>query len=275
MAKQNKIKPVALVTGASSGMGKDVALRLVAAGYAVYGVGRRVDKMQELAALGGVVLAVDLNDESAIDAAIDRVRSDHARIDVLINCAGYGQYGAIEDVPLAEARRQMEVNLFGLARITQLCLPIMRAQGKGKILNVSSIGGKIYTPLGGWYHASKFALEGWSDVLRNEVRGFGIDVIVIEPGGIETEWSAIASAEAKRLSGHGPYAGLVEAFSNAGTKLGSAPSPTVISDLMLQAIRAKKPRPRYVGGQMARPLLFLRKCLPDRLFDRLIMASFR
>ena len=197
------------------------------------------------------------------------------RLDVLINCAGYGQYGALEDVPIELARRQLEVNLFGLARLTQLCLPTMRAQGAGRIINVSSIGGKIGTPLGGWYHASKFALEGWSDVLRNEVSGFGIAVVVIEPGGIETEWSDIAAKEARRHSGDGAYGKLVLSFEKAQAGMTSLPAAAVISQLVLKAIKARRPRPRYVGGYLAKPLLLLRHWLSDRAFDRLIMTSFR
>lgn len=270
-----KQRKVALITGASSGMGRDFALRLIAEGYIVYGAARRTDRMQDIVDKGGTALAMDLTDETSLVAGVERIISDEGRIDVLINNAGYGQYGAIEDVPIELARLQFEVNLFGLARLTQLCLPHMRAQKSGRIVNISSIGGKINTPLGGWYHASKFALEGWSDVLRNEVRSFGINVIVIEPGGIASEWSGIAGDEAKRHSERGAYDKLVAAFVKAQARLKNAPQPGVISDLVVTALNSPKPRTRYAGGQMASLLLFLRHWLSDRMFDRIVMSSFR
>jgi NAD(P)-dependent dehydrogenase (short-subunit alcohol dehydrogenase family) len=268
-------KPVALVTGASSGMGQDFALRLLDEGHIVYAAARRLDRMQEIVDKGGRSVAMDVTDDASMRAGVEKIISECGRIDVLINAAGYGQYGAIEDVPLELARRQMEVNLFGLARLTQLCLPHMRERRSGRIINISSIGGKITTPLGGWYHASKFALEGWSDVLRNEVRGFGIEVVVIEPGGVQSEWSGIATNEAERISGNGVYGGLVRAFARAQSNVRQAPPPSVISALVIKAVRAARPRTRYVGGLLARPLLFLRGWLSDRTFDRLVMSAFR
>ena len=145
--------------------------------------------MAELATAGAALLKLDLTDDASIVAAVNAIKSEAGRIDVLVNNAGYGSYGALEDVPLSEGRRQFEVNVFGLARLCQLVLPMMRAQKSGKIVNITSIGGKIWEPLGGWYHATKFAVEGLSDCLRVEVAPFGIDVIVIEPGAIRTEWA--------------------------------------------------------------------------------------
>ena len=267
-------QPVALITGATSGMGKDFALRLLAEGYRVYGAGRRTDRLQPIIDQGGIGLAMDMTDEASITAGVEQLLQESGRLDVLINCAGYGQYGALEDVPMELARRQMEVNLFGLARLTQLCLPTLRQQGSGIIINVSSIGGKIATPIGGWYHASKFALEGWSDVLRNEVSRFGIKVVVIEPGGIKTEWGGIAIDEAKRHSGQGPYQKLVQSFADAHSRMTKLPPASVITDLVMKAIKTPKPKARYVGGYLAKPLLWLRRWLSDKNFDRLIMSSF-
>jgi NAD(P)-dependent dehydrogenase (short-subunit alcohol dehydrogenase family) len=266
-------KRVAFVTGASSGMGKDIALRLIAEGYTVYGGARRVARMADIAAAGGDAIELDMTDDASIVAAVDRVLREQGRIDVLVNNAGYGQYGALEDVPVSEGRRQFETNLIGLARLTQLCLPQMRAEKFGKIINISSIGGKFAFPLGGWYHASKFALEGYSDALRNEVRQFGIDVIVIEPGGIQSEWEGIAAQEAERFSGRGAYAQMVAKF--RGLQGRKAPPPSLVSDLIVKALRAKRPSTRYHGGLMAGPLLFLRRWLSDRMFDRLIMQAFK
>ena len=192
-----------LVTGASSGMGKDIAKRLLAAGYEVYAGARRIDRKADLRLAGAHTLPLDVTVERSIMEVADQIAKTTGRVDRLVNAASYGQYGALKDVPMDEARRQMETNLFGLARLAQLCLPTMRAQGSGRILNISSIGGKFALPLGGWYHASKFALEGYSDALRNEVRQFGIDVVVIEPGGFASEWESIAADAAKRVSGSG------------------------------------------------------------------------
>lgn len=174
---------------------------------------------------------------------------------------------------MQEGRRQLEVNLIGPARLVQLCLPHMRARRFGKIFNISSVGGKFATPLGGWYHTSKHALEGYSDSLRNEVHPFGIDVIVIEPGAIESEWSSIAADEAKRYSGQGAYAALVAKFSRMENLKG--PPPKVISDLVVKALRAKVPATRYHGGGHAGSLLRMRRWLSDRAFDKIIMAAFR
>ena len=207
--------------------------------------------------------------------AVARIVRDRGRIDVLVSNAGYGQYGALEDVPIQEGRRQMEINLIGVARLTQLCLPHMRARGRGRIVNISSIGGKLATPIGGWYHASKFALEGYSDALRNEVRQLGIDVIVIEPGGVASEWSGIASNEARRHSGNGAYATLALKFSEMQAQQRKLPGPRVISDLLVKALKSRRPRARYHGGFLAGPLLFLRRHLSDRLFDRLVSAAMR
>lgn len=268
-------KPVALVTGASSGMGKDFALRLLAEGYAVYGAARRVERMADLAAAGCSVIALDVTDDASMVAAVGQILGETGRIDVLINNAGYGQFGALEDVPMDEGRRQLETNLIGPARLIQLCLPHMRARRFGRIFNISSIGGKLATPLGGWYHASKYALEGYSDSLRNEVSQFGIDVVVIEPGGIETEWSGIATDEAERYSGQGAYAAYVAKFRQRQAQLGKNPPPSIITNLIVKALKAKRPATRYHAGKLAGPLLFLRRILSDRMLDSLILSAFR
>nr|WP_063570548.1 oxidoreductase [Luteibacter rhizovicinus] len=270
-----KTKPVALITGASSGMGKDFALRLLSEGYSVYGAARRIDRMQDIETAGGTALALDVTEDATMVAAVERIVREHGRIDVLINSAGYGQMGALEDVSVEAARRQLEVNLIGLARLTQLCLPHMRARMFGKIINISSIGGKCAFPLAGWYHASKFALEGYSDALRMEVRPFGIDVIVIEPAGTESEWFPVAIAEVEQHSAKGAYSKLVEAMKNSPS-WGRKMSPVeVITHLVVKALKAKTPRPRYHGASGAGLILFLRHMLSDRMFDRLVMSQFR
>jgi NAD(P)-dependent dehydrogenase (short-subunit alcohol dehydrogenase family) len=268
-------KPVALITGASSGMGKDFALRLLAEGYIVYGAARRVDRMQDIEARGGHVLAMDVTDDVTMVAGVEQIVREQGRIDVLINNAGYGQMGALEDVPMDAARRQIEVNLIGVGRLTQLCLPHMRERKFGKIINVSSIGGKCAFPMAGWYHASKFALEGYSDALRMEVRPFGIDVVVIEPGGTESEWFPVAIAELEQKSANGAYAHFVNAIRKSPAWNRKMPAPKVITDLVVKALQAGSPRARYSGASGAGVILFLRRVLSDRMYDRLIMSQFR
>jgi NAD(P)-dependent dehydrogenase (short-subunit alcohol dehydrogenase family) len=263
----------AFVTGASAGIGEATARALLAAGYRVFAGARRLDRMAGLAAAGATLLKLDLTDDVSIVAAVNTIKNEAGRIDVLVNNAGYGSYGALEDVPLDEGRRQFEVNVFGLARLCQLVLPTMRAQKSGKIVNVTSIGGKIWEPLGGWYHATKFAVEGLSDCLRVEVAPFGVDVIVIEPGAIRTEWAGIARDGLLQMSGGSAYAELAKRharmLATADTSSLASP-PEVVARTIVRAVTARRPKTRYATGGGARTILFLRKILPDRMFDRLI-----
>ncbi|MFC9685804.1 oxidoreductase [Streptomyces sp. NPDC056948] len=266
----------ALVTGASSGIGEATALKLQSLGYTVYGAARRTDRLQKLADGGIRPLAMDVTDDDSMRAGIDRIVSETGRIDVLVNNAGYGSYGAIEDVPLSEGRYQFEVNVFGAMRLAQLALPHMRAQRSGSIINITSMGGKIHTPLGGWYHGTKFALEALSDCLRLELKPFGIDVVVIEPGGIKTEWGSIAADGLRKASSDGAYAQQANAVatsmtSEANTKRMS--SPQVIADAIGKAVTARKPKTRYATGFGARPMITLRRLLPDRGFDTFISRA--
>ncbi|MFE2350091.1 oxidoreductase [Kitasatospora cineracea] len=266
----------ALVTGASSGIGEATALKLQELGYTVYGAARRTDRLEQLADRGIRPLAMDVTDEDSMRAGIERIVAETGRIDVLANIAGYGSYGALEDVPLDEARYQFEVNVFGAIRLTQLVLPHMRARRSGTVVNVTSMGGKIYTPLGGWYHGTKFALEALSDCLRLETKPFGIDVVVIEPGGIATEWGAIAADKLEKSSTGGPYTAQAAAVasslrSEANAKRNSP--PTVIADAIAKAVTARRPRTRYATGFGARPLIALRRILPDRAFDAVISRA--
>lgn len=188
-----------LVTGASSGIGKATAIYLSQKGYNVYGAARRNDRLQILGGYGVKAISMDVTDEESIINGFTKIIRETGGIDILINSAGLGSYGALEDVPMAEARNQMEINLFGATRLIQLVLPGMRKKGYGKIVNISSVGGKIGLPMGSWYHASKFAIEGLSDALRNEVRLFDIDVIVIEPGGTKSEMIDIGGQDLSRI----------------------------------------------------------------------------
>lgn len=270
------MKKVALVTGASSGIGEASVRRLLAAGFTVYAAARRVDKMQPLAAAGAKVLSLDVCDDASMVTAVEHILNESGRIDVLLNNAGYGAYGALEDVPMSEARRQVEVNLFGLARLIQLVLPAMRAQQSGRILNVSSIGGKIHEPFGTWYHATKFAVEGLSDCLRMELAPFGIDVVVIEPGAIKTEWAGIAAQSMLDASGNTAYrsGALAHAAMFAGAEQNSS-DPKLIADVVLRAVQARRPRTRYAAGMGAKPILFLRWLLSDRAFDGFMRLTER
>ncbi len=248
-------------------------MSLLREGYIVYGAARRIERMGEIEAAGGIALAMDVTDDAAMVSAIDRILRDQGRIDVLVNNAGYGQMGALEDVPMEVARRQLEVNLIGVARLIQLVLPHMRARQFGKIVNISTIGGKNAGPIGGWYYASKHALEGYSDTLRMEVEPFGIDVIVIEPGGIDSEWAEIAFDSAREYSAKGAYGPVLAAMLNLPILKRKMPSPRIITDLLLKALNSKRPRARYHGGHMAGLILFLKWILPDRMMDRVIMGS--
>ncbi|GIE78516.1 short-chain dehydrogenase/reductase [Actinoplanes philippinensis] len=266
----------ALVTGASSGIGEATAQKLHELGFTVYGAARRVDRLEKLAAAGIRPLAMDVTDDESMQAGVKRIIAETGRVDVLVNNAGYGSYGSIEDVPLAEARAQFEVNVFGAARLAQLVLPHMRAQHSGTIVNITSMGGKIYTPLGGWYHGTKFALEAISDCLRLEAKPFGVNVVVIEPGGIATEWGGIAADKLRDASGHGAYAKQAEAVAAAlGSEANSRRNspPSVIADAIGKAVTARRPKTRYAVGFGARPLIASRRVMSDLAFDTLILRA--
>ena len=267
----------ALVTGASSGMGEEIARTLHKLGYTVYAAARRTDRLEQLATIGIHALTMDVTDDESMTSGIEKIITETGHIDVLINNAGYGSFGAIEDVPIDEARRQFEVNVFGLARLTQLVLPHMRAQRSGTIINISSIGGRFTTLLGGWYHASKHAVEALSDALRMETAPFGIDVVVIEPGLIRTEWSGIAANHLEETAEGSAYASQIKAVANSmrseSTNKRQSP-PSVIADTVKKIVTARKPRTRYVVGFAAKPLVTLRRLLPDRAFDYVVSIVF-
>jgi len=272
------MKKVALITGASSGMGKSAANILHNQGYIVYGAARRTEEMNDLKEKGMGVVSLDLTNDESIVNAVNTIIDKEGKIDILINNAGYGSYGAVEDVSIAEAKRQFEVNLFGLARITQLILPAMRRHKSGRIVNISSMGGKIYTPFGAWYHATKHALEGWSDCLRLEVKEFGIDVVVVEPGGIKTPWGIIAAENLRKISGNGAYANLARKVANSTTERYSGNGLTdvdVLGKVIAKAATDRNPKTRYIKGFMALPLIAIRKWFGDKLFDKLMMSQVK
>ena len=267
------MQKTALVTGASAGIGEATVKRLLKDGYKVFAAARRLDRMAPIERLGAELIDLDLTDDASIVAAMEKLRAAAGRLDLLVNNAGYGSYGAIEDVPMEEARRQMEVNVFGLARLCQLATPLMRAQRSGTIVNVTSIGGKMGEPFGGWYHATKYAVEGFSDCLRMELRPFGIRVVVIEPGAIRTEWGGIAHRSLVERSGGSAYAPWARrhaaALSNAESGSFASP-PEVVANTIARAVAARRPRIRYGTGGGAKVFLFLAHWLPDRWKDALM-----
>ncbi|MEN9640052.1 MAG: hypothetical protein RLZZ262_1921 [Bacteroidota bacterium] len=274
---QNTMNPkVILITGASSGMGKSSALQLIAEGHRVYTVARRIEQMQDIAAAGGFPMQMDVTQDQEVIAVVQNIIEKEGRIDVLWNNAGFGLYGAVEDIPLQEARRQFEVNVFGLAAITQKVLPFMRKANSGTIINTSSMGGKMYTPMGAWYHASKHAVEGFSDCLRLELADFNINVVVLEPGIIETEFGDVMLNNISRYSLKTAYAELTKKLVAATKKnydRGRASKPVVIAKTISQIVRSNRPKTRYRIGKFAKPMVWLRIYLGDRMFDKIIMSQ--
>ena len=263
---------VALVTGASSGIGNETARLLIQKGFTVYGAARRVEKMADLKAAGVKLLAMDVTDEDSMVKGVNEILQNEKRIDILVNNAGYGSFGALEDVPISEAKYQFEVNIFGLARLTQLVLPTMRAQHSGKIINISSIAGSFGEPHGAWYHATKYAVEGLSDSLRMELKQFNIDVVIIKPGAILTEWSNIARENLLKISGNSDYKilankhfAMLKKFDQNGSK------PIVVAKTIVKAVLAKRPKTRYATGGGAKMILFARRILSDKMFDKLLL----
>ncbi len=271
-------KPVVLVTGASSGLGKDFCIKLLDEGYTVVAAARRIERMEDLKDLGADTFKFDITNEDDIVALVAHVKSRHGRLDVLINNAGYGEYGAVETVPLDAARYQFEVNLFGLSSLTTKAIPIMREQGKGRIINISSIGGRVYSPLGAWYYASKHALEAWSDCLRFELKPQGIDVVIIEPGLIATEFGEVVAPLLIKRGKDTPYEELtnknIAMFKETEEKSLSSP-PAVITKLVMRAIQAKKPRMRYVGGKYGKASLFMRRYLGDVAYEDILTGMLK
>ncbi|MFB4268740.1 oxidoreductase [Nonomuraea sp. GTA35] len=267
------MEKVVLVTGASAGIGKATALELIRAGHIVYGAARRVPKMADIREAGGHVLELDARRPEDLERVVASVVEEQGRIDVLINNAGTVLHGAAEDIPLDLARDQFEVNVFAPARLIQLALPHMREQGSGTIVNVSSIGGEIALPLGCWYYATKHALEAYSDSLRMEVEPFGIDVVIIQPGIIKTEFEDRTAQELREISGATAYGAMAEAMAmRAETQLGDdsqGSDPGVVAAAIRQAVEAGKPETRYAVGWLADKLLELNRTLPDREFDKL------
>ncbi len=263
-----------LITGASSGIGKETTKLLLQKGYIVYAAARRLERMKDLESLGARLLEIDLTKDASMVNGIHTIMVESGQLDILINNAGYGSYGALEDVPLSEAKYQFEVNLFGLARLCQLAIPYMRKQQSECIVNISSIGGEAGEPHGAWYHATKFAVEGLSDSIRMELKQFGIKVIVIQPGAIKTEWNAIAREHLLKVSGNTAYKKLAHKhakFLKAADEGKFASEPIVIAKTIAKAIDAKNPKTRYAVGGGAKFAKFMRSILTDKAHDNMML----
>jgi len=271
----NNDSRVALVTGASAGIGKQLVRRLLREGWTVYGAARRLEQMADIAAEGARVLRMDVADEASMTSGVQQLLAAEGRIDALVSNAGYGSYGALEDVPIAEAKRQFEVNVFGLVRLSQLVLPSMRSAGRGRIVNISSMGGRGWTALGGWYHATKHSVEVLSDAMRVEVAPFGVQVVVVQPGRIESEWSGTAAATLRASGARSAYRERIEPFAALLEDYGGAASPEVVSDAVVRALSSAAPRRRYATPLEARAAILLHWLLPDAAWERLTALGLR
>jgi NAD(P)-dependent dehydrogenase (short-subunit alcohol dehydrogenase family) len=271
-----------LITGCSSGIGRATAAFLAQRGYKVWATARKRESLSDLEALGCRTLSLDVVDERSMEAAVRAVEAEDGAVGILVNNAGYSQSGAVEAVPIERVRAQFETNVFGLVRLTQLVLPKMRAQRWGRIVNLSSMGGKLVFPGGGYYHATKYAVEAISDALRFEVRGFGIAVVLIEPGLIKSGFSEAAVSGMDPVKGAAdPYAAFHDSVARAtkdsyekGPLARFAGVPEDVAKAIHKAIEADKPKARYTVSGSAKILLAQRRLLSDRTWDRFLRTNF-
>ncbi len=296
MASTTRRDPV-LITGCSSGIGRAAAISLNSAGFPVYATARNTEALADLAGRGIHTLALDVTDETSMTRAVAAVEDAEGWTGVLINNAGYGLYGPVEQQPMTEIRRQFETNVFGPVRLIQLVLPGMRARGRGRVLNVSSMGGRATLPGGAFYHASKYAIEAISDALRMEVAEFGIDVVLIEPGPVNTPWNDVATASLSTAApgagdaGPGPAgdgsdrddpyaafkaavaASFVTAHNGPLARLGS--SADDIAAVITHAVTARRPRTRYLINPVAKSVVTLNRLLPGRAYDAVVRRQYK
>jgi short-subunit dehydrogenase len=273
-----KSRPV-LITGCSTGIGRATAERLTDEGYNVHATARRLESIADLAAKGMKTHALDVTDEDSMEAAVAEVEKD-GPVGALVNNAGYSQSGAIETIPMASVRKQFETNVFGLIRMCQLVLPGMRGAGSGRIVNLSSMGGKLVFPGGGIYHATKHSVEALSDALRFEVREFGVDVAIIEPGLIVTDFGETAAGSLAEVEEHGPYADFnadvakvtANAYKGGMAKLGAGPE--AVAQKISKALSANRPNTRYKVTASARLVMGMRRLMSDRMWDRFVRSQY-
>jgi NAD(P)-dependent dehydrogenase (short-subunit alcohol dehydrogenase family) len=276
------VSRVVLITGCSTGIGRATAERLAARGWRVYATARDVEKIKFLADRGCMVLPLDVTDEASMRTAVGEVERREGAVGVLVNNAGYSQSGAVESVPMGKVRRQFETNVFGLVRMCQLVLPGMRRQRWGRIVNISSMGGRLTFPGGGHYHATKYAVEAISDALRFEVAGFGVGVVVVEPGLIRTGFADAATGSMEgAATTEGPYASFNAAVAKAvrdnyerGPFLRLGGGPETVATTIERAITAERPRARYAVTPSAHLFIGLRRLLPDRAWDALVSTVY-
>jgi len=267
-----------LITGCSSGIGHATAALLVREGWTVYATARRPEALSDLERAGCRTLALDVTDEDSMTAAVNAVVDAEGAVGVLINNAGYSQSGAVESVPMEQVRRQFETNVFGLIRMCQLVLPGMRDQHSGRIVNLSSMGGRLTFPGGGMYHATKYAVEAISDALRFEVRGFGVSVIIVEPGLIVTNFGETAAGSVGDADG--PYASFNRGVAQATEQVYKGPlaklggGPETVAETISGALKAKRPKTRYPVTASARVMMGQRRVMPDRAWDLLMRTQF-
>lgn len=272
-----------LITGCSTGIGRATADRLVRSGWTVYATARRLETIKDLGEAGARVLPLDVTDEDSIREAVDAVVTETGAVSVLVNNAGYGLEGPFEETPMEEVRRQFETNVFGLVRLTQLVLPAMRAQRWGRIVNISSMGGRMTLPGGAFYHGTKYAVEAISDALRFEVRPFGVAVSLVEPGAVATAFgdTAVATVNAGDLPAGSDYAAFRELLASKiddaynGKAAKRASSPERVAKVIEKAMMARRPKARYLVGADARVLVGAKQMLPDRGFDALLRSQFK
>lgn len=264
-----------LITGCSTGMGRAAVLALLERGHTVYATARRPETLAELEAKGAHVLALDVTDIDSMRAAVAAVEAEHGAVGTLINNAGYSQPGPVETVPIAQARAQYETNVFGLTQMCQLVLPAMRTAGKGRIINVSSMGGRMVLPVGGWYHSTKYAIEALSDALRMEVRQFGIKVVLIEPGAIKTDFDVTAGMGTD-IDLQSPYSKLEIANSRIfESAYGSAAASAEYgAKTYVKAVEARRPKHRYLNTAAGRVMVYTRHFLGSRFWDAAVGRAY-
>ncbi len=264
-------KLTVLITGASSGFGKLTAEKMISDGHIVYGAARRVDKMKDLETKGGHAIRMDVTDADSVAEGVQRIIEEQGQIDVLVNNAGYAEYGFIETTPVEAIKKQFDVNVFGLTSVTQAVLPHMRSRGSGRIINISSVVGKVSMPLGGWYAGTKHAVEAISDSLRQEVKSFGIDVSIVEPGVFDTGFEKAANASLSAIPDVKAYKIIAEGFINSFRKMySSAPSPDPVVKAINHAATASRPKTRYRVGTDSKMLYMVKPLLSDRSLDSIM-----
>lgn len=270
---QTRNNQVVLVTGSASGIGKATCERLIKEGYIVYGGDIAVEKNQYLDKTGGYSIALDVTKDEQVKAAVDRVIKEQGKIDVLYNNAGFGEMGTNEETTMEDYEAMFDVNFYGYVRMVKAVLPYMRAQKYGRIVNTTSMGGKIYFPLAGPYHATKHALEGWLDVLRLEVKDFGIKIVIIEPGLINTNFYTVTGEYRDKYIKNTAYGHIFEPIAKA--PLPKMSEPDVIAKVVSKAIAKKNPKTRYVKGRNAKMLIKMRRLVGDKMYDRIIMSQLK